>query len=93
MFVRNQQSPTLNLVNTSRFQALIDSEAEGLKGGEVEMEAIGFEFGVENRDEKGFILSQDFFLYTGLYYSRLMSKFRIHWIVIRKMNARSHRRK
>lgn len=63
LFVRNQQSPTLNLAKNSRFEEMIEAEAEGVKGDEVEMEAeaVGFEFGGGERDEKEFILSQDFF--------------------------------
>lgn len=63
LIVRNQQSPTLNLANSLGFREVIEAEAEGMKGGEMEMEAeaIGFEFGVGERDEKEFILSQDFF--------------------------------
>ncbi|KAK1354132.1 Cyclin-dependent kinase WEE1 [Heracleum sosnowskyi] len=63
LFVRNQESPTINLAKSSRVQAMLEAEAEGMEGGEVEMEAeaIGFEFGVGERDEKEFILSQDFF--------------------------------
>lgn len=75
LIVRNQQSPTFNLASNSRFQALVEAEAEGLKGGEVGMEAegIGFEFGVGERDEKEFILSQDFFWYVlGLKFSFLL---------------------
>lgn len=65
LFVRNHQSPTLNLANSSRFQALLDSEAEESQRNVVAMEAeaIDFDFGVENRDDKEFILSQDFFWY------------------------------
>ncbi|KAL1825853.1 hypothetical protein ACET3Z_012631 [Daucus carota] len=61
LMVRNQQSPAFGLANSSRFQAVIDEEAEGGERGGVEVEAIGFGFGVEGRDEKEFILSQDFF--------------------------------
>lgn len=63
LMVRNQQSPAFGLANSSRFQAMIDEEAEGGERGGVEVEAIGFGFGVEGRDEKEFILSQDFFWY------------------------------